>query len=179
MKNLFIAIFFTFSAIPLAQEQGQTGTAPANADEALQDTVKLKEIVVKFSKPISKIEGDGFVTRFKGRYFRSWHCSDVLGYIPGIQNNNGNITVLGRGAPTVYINGRIVRTEQDLDQLRADKIKTVKLYHNPGARYNGQTNAVIRITTVKNLGDGFVKIPASFKRRLFWGQRRCVSQLQV
>ena len=157
MKNLFIAIFLLSPQFLLAQEQGQTQeTAPANADEALQDTVKLKEIVVKFSKPISKIKGVGFVTQIQGSVLQELGTAkDVLGYSPGIQNNNGNITVLGRGAPTVYINGRIVRTEQDLDQLRADKIKTVKLITNPGARYNGQTNAVIRITTVKNLGEGF------------------------
>lgn len=59
MKNLFIALFLLSPLFLLAQEQGQTQeTAPANADEALQDTVKLKEIVVQFSKPISKIEGN-------------------------------------------------------------------------------------------------------------------------
>ena len=99
MKNLFIAIFLLSPQFLLAQEQGQTQeTAPANADEALQDTVKLKEIVVKFSKPISKIEGDGFVTQIQGSVLQELGTAkDVLGYIPGIQNNNGNITVLGRG----------------------------------------------------------------------------------
>lgn len=89
MKNLFIAIFLFSPLFLLAQEQGQTQeTASANADEALQDTVKLKEIVVKFSKPISKINpfqrsrGTASSLRFKGRYFRSWAlqrmCSDIF-----------------------------------------------------------------------------------------------------
>lgn len=157
MKNLFIALFLFSPLFLLAQEQGQTQeSAPEASGEMLQDTVKLKEIVVKFSKPISKIEGDGFVTQIQGSVLQELGTAkDVLGFIPGIQNNNGNITVLGRGTPTVYINGRLVRTEQELDQLRADKIKTVKLITNPGARYDGQTNAVIRITTVRTPGDGF------------------------
>ena len=151
MKNLFIAIFLFSPLFLVAQE-----AAPANADEALQDTVKLKEVVVKVSRPISKIEGDGFVTQIQGSVLQELGTAkDVLGFIPGIQNNNGAISVIGCGVPTIYINGRMVRTGQELDQLRADKMKTVKLITNPGARYDGQTNAVIRITTVKNLGDGF------------------------
>ena len=178
MKNLFIAIFLLSPLFLLAQEQGQTQeAAPANADDALQDTVKLKEVVVKVSRPISKIEGDGFVTQIQGSVLQELGTAkDVLGFIPGIQNNNGNITVLGRGAPTVYINGRMVRTEQDLDQLRADKIKTVKLITNPGARYNGQTNAVIRITTVKNLGEGFaLDSRSSFTYDDYFGGKEDVS----
>lgn len=151
MKNLFIAIFLFSPLFLLAQD-----AAPANADDALQDTVKLKEVVIKVSRPISKIEGDGFVTQIQGSVLQELGTAkDVLGFIPGIQNNNGDISVIGRGVPIIYINGRKVITGQELDQLRADKIKTVKLITNPGARYDGQINSVIRITTVKNLGDGF------------------------
>ena len=91
MKNLFIAIFLFSPLFLLAQEQSQTQeTAPANADEALQDTVKLKEIVVKFSKPISKIKGVGFVTQIQGSVLQELGTAkDVLGYIPRIRTTMG------------------------------------------------------------------------------------------
>lgn len=164
MRRIFITLFF-FSPLFLLSQ-----TAPAASGEALRDTVKLKEIVVKVSKPISKIEGDGLVTQIQGSALQALGTAkDVLGFIPGIQNNNGAISVTGCGTPTIYINGRKVRTGQELDQLRSDKIKTVKLITNPGVRYDGQTNSVIRITTVKNLGDGFAldsRSTLSFKNYL-------------
>lgn len=172
MRNLFIAIFLFSPLFLVAQE-----AAPANADDALQDTVKLKEVVIKVSRPISKIEGDGFVTQIQGSVLQELGTAkDVLGFIPGIQNNNGAISVIGCGVPTIYINGRMVRTGQELDQLRANKMKTVKLITNPGARYDGQTNAVIRITTVKNLGDGFaLDSRTSLSFRNYLGGREDVS----
>lgn len=151
MRRTFITLFFLSPLFLLAQQP-----ASAASGETPRDTVKLKEIVVKASKPISKIEGDGLVTQIQGSVLQELGTAkDVLGFIPGVQNNNGAISVVGRGTPTIYINGRIVRTEQEIDQLRADKIKKIKLITNPGVRYSGQTNSVIRITTVKNPGDGF------------------------
>ncbi len=150
MKNLFI-ILCLFVAIPMMAQIRETAQQTSK-----QDTVTLHEIVVKGSRPISKIEGDGLITSVHGTILQNLGtATDVLGYIPGIQNSNGSISVIGKGAPVIYLNGRVVRSSLELEQLRADKIKDIKLITNPGARYDGQTNAVIRITTMPNPGDGF------------------------
>lgn len=120
------------------------------------DTITLNEIVVKASAPLSKIDGDGFLTTVIGTPLQNLGMAkDVLGYIPGISNVNGAIEVIGRGAPVIYINGKKMRNDFELDQLRSDKIKTIKLITSPGAKYSSETNAVIRIETIRELGDGF------------------------
>jgi len=63
--------------------------------------------------------------------------------------------VLGKGKPIVYINGRQVRDPSELDQLASSDIKSVDVVTSPGARYDSSVNAVIRITTVTPVGDGF------------------------
>ena len=60
-------------------------------------------------------------------------AKDVLGYLPGITNINGSIEVLGKGAPTYYINGRKVRSLNELDILKSEKIKRIELVVNTGA----------------------------------------------
>lgn len=63
--------------------------------------------------------------------------------------------MLGKGKSIVYINGRQVRDPSELDQLASSDIKSVDVVTSPGARYDSSVNAVIRITTVTPVGDGF------------------------
>lgn len=171
MRYTFIILCLMSASYIMAQEQ------IPEPDVALQDTVKLQEVVVTVSRPISKIEGDGLITRVQGSILQNLGTAkDVLGFIPGIQNNNGAISVIGKGSPTIYLNGRIVRTSQELDQLRSEKIKDIKLITNPGARYDGEANSIIKITTVKNIGDGFaLDTRSSLKYRDYLGTKEDVS----
>lgn len=121
----------------------------------IPDTIRLSEVVVKASRPVTRIEGDALATTIRGTVLENiGTAKDVLGYLPGIININGSIEVLGRGAPTYYINGRKVRNLSELDILKSDKIKRVELVVNPGARYGNSTNAVIRIIAEREPGEG-------------------------
>ncbi|MBD5273867.1 MAG: outer membrane beta-barrel protein [Bacteroides sp.] len=120
------------------------------------DTVILNEVVVTAAQELTRIEGDGMVTRIQGTVLQNIGTArDVLGYIPGVLNNNGSIEVFGKGVPIFYINGRPMRNPLELDQLKSYQIKDVKVITNPGARYGSGSNAVVRISTVKNTGEGF------------------------
>lgn len=65
-----------------------------------------------------------------------------------------------------------MRNAAEIDQLKSYQIKEVKVITNPGARYDSQTNAVIRITTLRNVGDGFSldSRTAAGLRRYFFGK---------
>ena len=63
--------------------------------------------------------------------------------------------MLGKGTPLIYINGRQVRDDSELDQLNSEDIKSVEVVTNPGARYDATVTAVIRIQTIRRAGDGF------------------------
>lgn len=127
---------------------------------AQNDTItrsnELKEVVVKATKPLTKFDSDGIITTVTGTPLQSLStANELLGYIPGVVNNNGIIEIVGKGRPIIYINGRKLLNLSELDQLSASKVKEVKVINNPGARYSGDINAVIRITTERELGDGF------------------------
>lgn len=122
----------------------------------IQDTITLREVVVKNSRPISQLKDDGIVTTIKGSILENLGSArDVLGYLPGVTNMNGSVEVFGKGAPMIYINGRKMRDGNELDQIRSDKIKEIKVINNPGSRYDASVNAVIRIYTERDAGEGF------------------------
>lgn len=122
----------------------------------IQDTITLREVVVKNSRPISQLKDDGIVTTIKGSILENLGSArDVLGYLPGVTNMNGSVEVFGKGAPMIYINGRKMRYGNELDQIRSDKIKEIKVINNPGSRYDASVNAVIRIYTERDAGEGF------------------------
>lgn len=79
----------------------------------------------------------------------------MLRLLPGLVDNQGQIEVVGRGAPVYYINNRPMHSKQELEQLPADAIVKVEVVENPGARYSSDVNAVVRIITEKTQGEGF------------------------
>lgn len=134
-------------------------------------TVELSEVVVTAAKELTRIDGDGMTTTVQGSVLQNiGSATDLLGYIPGVINNNGTIEVFGKGTPVFYINGRRVKNSLELEQLKSYQIKDVKVISNPGARYDSATNAVIRITTVRNVGEGFAldtKTVAGYRDNLY------------
>lgn len=125
-------------------------------NDSLPHDYELEEVVVSATRPLSKFDSDGIITTVKGTPLQTLpNINELLGYIPGVSNLNGAIEVVGKGRPLIYINGRKLRDFSELQQIPASKVKTVKVINNPGARYGGDVNAVIRITTERQLGDGF------------------------
>ena len=120
------------------------------------EAILLNEVTVKAQKPVTHISGDALVTTVKGTILQDiGTASDVLGHLPGVLNNQGSIEVFGKGTPAIYINGRLMRNANELEQLKSDKILKVEVVSNPGARYDATVNSVIRIFVEKNVGDGW------------------------
>lgn len=117
---------------------------------------ELGEVVVKGSRPVVKLKTDGLQVAISGTYLANTGTAlDVLGKIPFVSKTGSELEVLGKGIPIVYINGRQVRDQSELDQLASSDIKSVDVVTSPGARYDSSVNAVIRITTVAPVGEGF------------------------
>lgn len=122
----------------------------------VEDTTMLGEVIVKSSRPITQLKNDALVTHVQGSSLaHSGSAREVLGKTPGVIKSNDGIEVLGKGAPIIYINGRLMRNQAELDQLASDKIKDVEVVTTPGAEYDASVNAVIRIKTLKPVGEGF------------------------
>lgn len=118
--------------------------------------VELQEIVVKAFPKQVKLKSDGFKINISGTYLANTGTAlDVLGKMPFVSKAGSELEVLGKGTPIVYINGRQIRDQSELDQLSSSDIKSVDVVTSPGARYDSSANAVIRITTIAPVGEGF------------------------
>ena len=88
---------------------------------------------MKGSRPLVKMKDDALVTTVEGSYLsKTGTAGDVLGKIPGVISNHGSVEVIGRGTPLIYINGRQMRNQSELDQLSSDQIKDVEVVMTPG-----------------------------------------------
>lgn len=119
-------------------------------------SIALGEVTVRASRPVARIKGDALVVGVQDTYLAtSGTALDVLGKMPFVQRSGTQIEVIGKGSPLIYINGRQVRNDSELEQLASAQIKNVEVVTNPGSRYDASVNAVIRITTVAPVGEGF------------------------
>lgn len=116
----------------------------------------LKEIVITASDVPFKTGNNGsIITNVSTTLLNSvGTANDVIQRIPGIIVNDGNISVFGKGSPIIYINGRKLNSNEELDKLESSEISTIELISNPGARYDAAGRAVLIIKT-KTKQEGF------------------------
>lgn len=138
--------------------------------------MKLGEVVVKGDVPTTKVKGNALVTRIENSILATaGSANDVLKNIPMVTGDDGNFSVFGRGNAIIYINGRLIRSANDIGMLSSRDIKEIQVITNPGARYGADINAVIRIVTKKPVGDGFSIAASAAARYNKW----CTTEEQL
>ena len=176
MKTFFCSFGLLMAAVPVfAQNTGKDSIVSTKAlDDVVvsasnisrvgdivnqnfgKDTLQLREVVVRATRPLAKLNSEGFVTEVKGTVLEKLgFAKDVMGMLPGVLNNNGSIEVFGKGKPVFYINGHIVRNNIEVEQLKANQIDKITVITNPSSRYASTVGSIIKITTIKKVGDGF------------------------
>jgi hypothetical protein len=130
------------------------------------DAEMLARSVVTAVIPKTIIKDDAFVTQIENSVLaEAGSANDVLKKLPGVTSKDGALEVFGKGAPVIYVNGRMVRDNAELELLNSNEIKSVDVVQNPGARYDATVRAVIRIKTIRKQGEGF-----GFDLRSSWMQ---------
>ena len=81
-------------------------------------------------------------------------CLDVLAQMPRVRTDEGNIEIIGKGSPQIYINGRRMLDRSELERISSKDIQSVEILSNPGAKYGADIKSVILIKTVRKQGDG-------------------------
>ncbi|PJI23649.1 TonB-dependent receptor [Prevotella intermedia] len=127
------------------------------------DTLQLKAeakamegVTVTAQRPKMAIRNDALVTTIVGSSLaKAGSGNDVLKRIPLLTGKEGSYSVVGRGAAVIYINNRKITDATEIERLNSSDIKDVEVITNPGARYDATVSAVIRIHTVRKVGDGF------------------------
>ena len=148
MNRLLFAAVLAFAGISgWAQEQDST--------ESVNKLVELQEVIVKGGLPNTRLKAGAMITRIEGTPLaQSGTLGEMLIKVPGITGTDEVPEVLGKGSPLIYINGRKMRDASELKRLNSEDIRDVEVINNPGAQYDVQVRAVVRIRTRKQQGDG-------------------------
>ncbi|MCH5239233.1 MAG: TonB-dependent receptor [Muribaculaceae bacterium] len=126
-----------------------------NSETADTLTQQLQEVVVTAKQPATKLVGTTLVSTIPGSNLADiGNALDVLNQLPMIRVQDNEVTVIGKSNIEIYIDGRSMRDEQELQQLLSSNIKKVELLMAPGAMYESTTGAVLKITTKRNFVQG-------------------------
>lgn len=118
--------------------------------------IELKEVFI--THPRIKTESDGAdftIKNISNTYMgNAGSLMDMLRWTPGVMvSGNNGITVIGEGAPIIYINDREIKNNSELYALRSTDVTKVEVIRDTGARYGASVNSVIRIYTRRPIKD--------------------------
>lgn len=115
----------------------------------------LQEIVVTAKQPATKLVGTTLVSTIPGSKLQDIGTAlDVLAQLPMIQVVDDAVSIVGKGVPEIYIDGRQLQSEDELISLQSTDIKKIELLMAPGAIYGNDTPAVLKIATRHNFAAG-------------------------
>ena len=128
------------------------GGAFGQQNEAADSLVhELNEIVVTVDQQVTRLVGTSLVSTVAGSPLADMGSAlDVLGQLPMLKADGDGVTVIGRGAPEIYVDGRPISDLSDLRTLQSRNLRNVELIMAPGAEYDAETGAVLKITTRRN-----------------------------
>ncbi len=136
------------------------------------DSAMLEGAAVTAVMPKTKLTGEGLQTSVRGSVLENVGTArDVLSKTPGLIKGQNGLEVIGKGSPLVYINGRRVSDDSELDRLQSNEIQSIEVITNPGAQYDATVKSVVRIRTIRRQGDGFgFNLNASDAQSLRWAK---------
>lgn len=147
MKRIYLPVLILLVSTKITHAQ--------TAESTDSITRELQEIVVTARQPATKLVGTTLVSTIAGSNLQNLGtCLDVLAQLPMISVSDTDVSVVGKGTPEIYIDGRPMRDADELRQLQSTNIRKVELLTAPGAMYGNDTRAVLKITTRRNFING-------------------------
>ena len=159
MRRFFATVFCVVTACSIwGQGTAVSGAVSEEQDSVITlmgDTLLMNGLVVVGKREHTKIEGNALVTRIKGSALEEvGSLEDMLARTPGMQRNGEILEVIGKGEPEYYIDGRRIKEKVELKRLNSRQIDRVEVIANPGAEYDGEMMAIVRIYTRQNFAEG-------------------------
>ncbi|RYD57593.1 MAG: TonB-dependent receptor [Sphingobacteriales bacterium] len=146
--------------------------AQQQVNAVLQKNKMLSEVAIVARKPVYEQKPDRTVFNVENSVTATGSDAwNALRKTPGILIMGNSVTISGKGAVGVMINGRMQQVAgEDLAQLLrsipSDNLSKIEVITTPPARYDAEGNmGLINIVTKKNLKQGFKgSVTASYKR---------------
>lgn len=114
-------------------------------------SLRLKEVNVTAIRPFFRMEKDKFVMQIENSSLSDIGTSiDVLRQTPMvIIDSDNNLSVAGKDNTLVFIDGRKIYSNQELEMINSATIKKIEVITNPSAKYEASGKSVINIVTQK------------------------------
>lgn len=118
----------------------------------ISDTKQIEEIFVvgKKQKVIENKHGVLSVNVAKSFLKNETDVYSLLSKVPGIKVGNENIALFGKDHLAVYIDDRKVLSSEEYNMLKPSDILHIEVIRNPGAEYDANNDAVLKIYTNRN-----------------------------
>ena len=123
----------------------------------LKEDNTLSEITVSAKTPLFEMDGEKVKVNVEKTALNSaGNALDVLRRSPGIMvSNSDNVSVFGKGAAIIYLDGLLISSTDILKSLPSNEIKSIEIIRNPSSKYDAAGMAVINITTIRNSLQGY------------------------
>ena len=134
-----------------------TGIQAQDSPDSLLIKRDLDEVVVTAQRKYTKPTARGLKVSMSGNPLsKIGSATDAIMQMPLIDGSAGSISVLGKGAPVIYINGRKMMNSSELANLKSSDLASVEIITNPSAEYGSDVSAVILIKTKQPLAGLYV-----------------------
>ena len=116
---------------------------------------EIQEVVVVAKLPLFETKADGTVQVNVENTVLATSNSvlEILSHSPNVFVDEVGISVIGKGQAIIYLNGKLVLSEQ-LTNIQASEIKKIEIISNPSAKYDAEGQAVINIITKTGTAEG-------------------------
>lgn len=115
----------------------------------------LNEAVVTGKVPKHTLIPGGIRTQIEGSVLASrTDLMQVLKALPLVDIKHDKITIISKGSPTVYVNGRKVQSMMELQRIQPHLIEHIEVLTTPDARYEASAESIILIKVRREAGSG-------------------------
>lgn len=143
--------FIAITTIVLASSTAGAQT-PSPTDSL---SLELQQVVVTARQPATRLVGSTLVSTIPGSNLADLgNALDVLAQLPMIKVTDNAVSVIGKSNIEIFIDGRPMRDDMELQQILSSNLKRVELNMAPGAAYSSTTGAVLNITTKRSFIKG-------------------------
>jgi hypothetical protein len=133
-------------------------------DVILNDDIKsMKAVNIVSEKQLYERKNDRFVFNIENSILANGsNAFEGIGKTPGMIANANGISMIGKGAVKVLVNGRDIRLSGDdltnyLTSLPSESIKAIEVITSPGAKYDANGDSgIVNIILKKNKNEGLI-----------------------
>jgi len=110
---------------------------------------ELSTVVINAKRPKYTSENGNLILNVQSTTLSEVGTSiDVLKRAPGvIVDNSGNINIFGKGTPKIFIDGKEITSNAELQLLQSSDINKIEVNKNPSSEYSASASSVINIKT--------------------------------